>query len=617
MKKNNGILFFLCFLIPIFSSSQNTSNLLVDAVEKLPDEGVVIEQSIKVNNLEELNSAQLDYSPVLYNEGILFTSNRKSQKKSFWRNIFNRKSTNIFFAEKIKEGTYRTAVPLQGKIKGKMNGGAIAVNEEGNLLIYSINDGNDGNDYNSVKLKLYASCFCDGKWSKGAALPINYEGYSTCHPALSSLTKTLYFASNRPGGYGGMDLYKTDFIDGEWGTPINLGPKINTEKNDFFPFVNHDGTLYYASNGKGGNSDLDLYFSRMDKDGEWKEALSLGKPFNSSADDFGFYIEKDGLSGLFSSNREGGIGKDDIYSWRLDQNLEQALDPMPVRFTIFDEITGDILTNAEVSLIEFNDIKFNLSYPESPTAFVGLVNHTIAELLGKHYIYQTDEKGNFFHDLKHDRNYMLVVEKEDYKTFQKMTTYNLLSGIKDIDIALAHPNTMEPEPEYKTIIDLAATEEMDENVLENETNPNAVAVNNELPTEVFERGQKIILNNIYYEFGKSELKGGSSSVLDQTLQMLKNFPEMEINLVSHTDSRGNAAYNKFLSDQRAKAARNYLISKGVEAERVTAIGLGETELLNGCIDGMDCTEDLHSQNRRTEIVITKINPANEIFVKKE
>ncbi len=616
MKKNYYVFLFL-LLIPIILSSQNTSSLLVKAVEALPDEGTVIAQSVKIKNLELVNSDQLDYSPVSYKNGVLFTSNRTPKKTTIWNKIFRKKSPNLFFAEKVKDGIFKAPVAIESKMNGKMNEGAITVDRSGNLMIYAVNDKKSKNDYELVDLKLYSTIFENGKWSKGAVLPINCENCTSCHPSLSPDAKTLYFSSNRPGGYGGMDIYSSKFIDGQWSTPVNLGPKINTVENDVFPFINHDGTLYFSSNGKVGSDNLDIYFSQLDGNGEWNEATNIGQPFNSTADDFGFFIEKDGLSGLFSSNREGGKGKDDIYFWRMDQSLEQALDPTPVKFTIIDEETGDQLSNAKVSLIEFKNIQFKIEDHDSPMAFVGHINQTLEKLFGNPYSYQTDFKGNFYHDLKHDRNYLIIVEKEDYKTFRKITTYNLLSGIKDIDIAMVQPDIIKPEPQIKNIFDLAATEEIEEYPAENEINPLAVKAKNDNPEAAPKVAKKITLDHIYFEYNNAELKTESAYILDETAEILKDHPEMEINLVSHTDSRGNADYNKALSQQRADAARKYLILRGIEAHRVQAIGLGEEELLNNCADGKDCSEELHSQNRRTEIVITKYNSVNEIFVKKE
>ena len=613
MKKINYTL-ILFFLLPFFLVSQNTSDLLVSVVEKLPDENMVIAQSTKIKNLELINSEQLDYSPVLYKNGVIFTSNRQANNKNLWNKLFNTKKTNLFYAEKVKDGTYKAPVPLKGKFDKNINEGAIATNDAGNVVIYAINV-NKSKKPQTTELALYISELHGEQWSNGKELPINFKGSTTCHPSLSVDSKTLYFSSNRPGGFGGLDIYKSEFKNGTWGEPINLGSKINTPENELFPFINFDGTLFFSSNGKSGSENLDIYFSRVDYKGDWKEAINIGKPFNSSSDDFGFYIEKDGLSGLFSSNREGGIGMDDIYFWRIDQSLERALDPSPVRFTIVDDETGEILSNAEVTLIEFDDVKIESLETDGPIAFVSKINQSMAELAGKPYVYQTDSYGNIYHDLKHGKNYMLIVEKDDYSTFRKMTTYNLLSGIKDIDIALAHPEDYEPQ--YKTLIDVAATEEIDENGVSIGANPIAVMAKNEGNSNIIKEGQKITLDNIFYEFGKTELKTESTVVLDETVDMLNKFPEMEIDLIAHTDARGNANYNKSLSQQRADAARRYLIAKGIEKRRVRAIGLGEEMPLNDCFDGKDCSEDLHSINRRTEIVITKLHPSTEIFVKKE
>ncbi len=612
MKKITPCLIAILFA-PLFSFAQNTSDLLVKAIEELPDERSVVSQCVKIKNLNQINSGQLDYRPVPHKDGIVFTSNRKAEDMNLQGKRLKRNKSKLFFTQKIKEGVYETPVPFGAKLPGKPNQGAVTFDDSGDLMVYTVLQKKKDKRTQAPPLRLYSSKFENGKWSKGKALPLNVEGYTSCHPSLTPDGNTLYFASNRPGGYGGMDIYKSELVDGKWQDPVNLGMQINTAKDEVFPFINHDGTLYFSSNGKADAENLDIFFSRQDNNCNWTQAINLGSPFNSSNDDFGFFIEKHGLSGLFSSNREGGKGQDDLYFWRVDQGLQNALDQSPVRFTIMDETNGELMAGAEVSLIEFDNIRFDLPGSEDATAFVTRINQAFAELLGKLFVYYTDEQGNFYHKLKHDRNYLLFVEKENYKRFRKMTTYNRLSGVKDISIVLQNPGEIKPEPPLpKENIELAVAEE-DESE-EYETNPLAVQASEEVhePKEL-----QIVLNHIYYEYGKTELIPESASVLDETIQMLIDFPEMEITLAAHTDARGNAEFNKSLSQQRADAAKDYLIANGIEASRIHAIGLGEEELLNGCIDGIDCNEDLHSQNRRTEIVITKISPANEIFVKKE
>ena len=610
MKKIFYLIVF-SFLNPFFLISQNYSGLLVNAIENLPGEEMVIAQSTMVKNLEIINSEQLDYSPVILNEGILFTSNRELEQKSLWKKMFNKKSSNLFFAEKIKEGHYKNPVPFKGNFTGKLNDGAISMDGEEKIMVYTVNENYKSKGVKSVALKLYYSEFKNGKWTKGQALTVNADNFSTCHPSLSKDGKTLFFVSDRPGGYGGMDIYMTELVDGKLTEPVNLGPAVNTSENEVFPFINNN-ILYFSSNGRSESSDLDIYFSKMDADGEWTNAMNMGKPFNSNADDFGFALEKNGLNGMFSSNRDGGKGADDLYFWRIDQSLERALDPTPVKFTVTDDATGDILPNADVTLIEFEN-KDADQFDQVPMVAINKINQSMAELLGKPFVYQTDENGNFYHDLKHDRNYMLIVEQEDYTTFRKMTAYNLLSGVKDIGIAMVQPEMVEPG--YASKIDLAATEEIDENGLVVNSQPMAKQVKSD--SNILKEGQRITLNNIYYEFNKAVLKEESTSVLDETVEMMKNFPEMEIDLVAHTDSRGKADYNKMLSQQRANSARDYLISKGIDADRIVAKGIGEEELLNDCMDGIDCSEEMHSINRRTDIVITKLNQGKEIFVKKE
>jgi hypothetical protein len=289
----------------MFLYSQNTPTLLVKAIEELPDERTAVSQCVKIKNLDQINSERLDYRPVLYQNGIVFTSNRKSEGRNFLNRIFSRKPSNLYFAEKIKEGTYQAPVALPLQFRGKINEGAVAFDDSGSFMVYAVEDPKNSGYRSFTPMKLYASTFENGKWSKGKEIPVNFNNYSTCHPNLSADGKTLYFASNRPGGFGGMDIYFSELVNGEWQKPINLGSQINTSKNEVFPFFGQDRTLYFSSNGKAEAENLDIYFSRKSSSGEWKEAENMGKPFNSAADDFGFMVERDGLSGLFTSDREG------------------------------------------------------------------------------------------------------------------------------------------------------------------------------------------------------------------------------------------------------------------------------------------------------------------------
>ena len=228
--------FVLFFVLPLFLIGQDHSALLVNAIDKLPGEEKVIEQSTMVKNLEIVNSEQLDYSPVMLNMGILFTSNRQASKQNIWSKIFKKKSNNLFFAEKVKDGTYSDPIPFNGKFDGKLNDGAISMNGAENLMVYTVNENQKSKGIKSVALKLYYSELKDGKWTKGQGLTINADGFSTCHPSLSADGKKLFFVSDRPGGYGGMDIYMTELVDDKLIDPVNLGPAVNTSANEVFPF---------------------------------------------------------------------------------------------------------------------------------------------------------------------------------------------------------------------------------------------------------------------------------------------------------------------------------------------------------------------------------------------
>jgi Tol biopolymer transport system component len=165
-------------------------------------------------------------------------------------------------------------------------------------------------------VKIYVKQKQGDDWMGETLLPFEDDEYTFCHPTLSADGQRLYFTSNMPGGFGGMDLYVSRRLpNGDWSAPSNLGAKVNTAKNELFPFMSQEGTLFFASDGREGGQKLDLF--RIDLENKTANAISLGAPFNTEADDFGFMLLPNGKKGYFSSNRKGGFGGDDIYEFDI------------------------------------------------------------------------------------------------------------------------------------------------------------------------------------------------------------------------------------------------------------------------------------------------------------
>jgi outer membrane protein OmpA-like peptidoglycan-associated protein len=379
----------------------------------------------------------------------------------------------------------------------------------------------------------------DDKWTNVKELPFNSEQYSVAHPALSPDEKTLYFASNMPGTKGQSDLFKVAILDNDtYGTPQNLTGGINTEARETFPFITSDNELYFSSDGHQGLGGLDVFMTKLDQNGMPQQILNVGAPLNGTMDDFALIIENTTKKGYFSSNREGGKGLDDIYSFTESKPLEFEI-KQELEGSITNSETKEILINAAVTLFDanFNEI-------EKTTA---------------------DATGRYHFDVIGGKKYYVRAEKEEYNTREASIEIPNVSGKSELPIAL--------EKKIKEVTvgsDLAKTFDI-----------------------------KII----YFDLNKSLIRTDAAIDLAKIVEVLNQNPGMKIDVRSHTDSRQTNDYNQKLSDRRAKATIDWMVKNGISAERITGKGYGESQLLNQCADGVNCSEEEHQLNRRSEFII--------------
>jgi WD40-like Beta Propeller Repeat len=309
----------------LFSTVLNAQQLVNVSVKYEQAEEVICEDnksfgSVSVKNLASLNSDDMDYSPLLYRDGLVFTSTRhfvgenRKQLKSY-----KRKFSYLFFAKRDERGRFLEPTPLEGTINGRYHEGAASFNKQGDVMFFTRNNDKGKNEFGKVDLKIYQAKSINGTWGQTEEIKaINGNGFSTCHPAISHDGTRLFFASNRNGGFGGMDIYVSYLVDGEWQYPLNLGSEINTDGNESFPFIDQNNKLYFSSDGHDGKGGLDIFFSIwLDSEDEeaWTKVQNLGFPFNSEKDDFAFSIYNNNQDGFFTSTRDGGKGFDDIYIW--------------------------------------------------------------------------------------------------------------------------------------------------------------------------------------------------------------------------------------------------------------------------------------------------------------
>jgi hypothetical protein len=290
---------------------------------------LMAQSNINVKNEGEINTAFQEYSPAFYRNGLVFIgSNPAVDKDKKTDDETGKKATSFFLAMREENGSLKKVVPFAEDLTTKFYDGPLSFNADGTTVYFTRSNLKRGKPVKSkdgsVKLKIYSAEKKEETWTNIQELPLNTPEYDCAHPSISPDGKRLYFSSNRPDGFGGMDLYVCTFLNGKWSIPVNCGPKINTAKNEIFPFFHADGTLYFTSNGHAGLGNLDIFFT-MKTDTGWLSPRALPEPINSPSDDFGLIVSPDKMSGYYSSNRASGKGDDDIYSFAAPLSITENL----------------------------------------------------------------------------------------------------------------------------------------------------------------------------------------------------------------------------------------------------------------------------------------------------
>ncbi|HMR44449.1 MAG TPA: hypothetical protein PKC40_11480, partial [Saprospiraceae bacterium] len=332
----------------------------------------------KVELARGLNTVQHDFSPVVVDGGIIFTSSRNAFNPVSHSDLWTKKEfTNLYFAPKNEDGGFGEPRPLFGNINKKYHDGAASVAAGGEAMFFTRNNLEGKNSKNVIDLKIYYSEKKSGFWSAGVELPFNSDEFGVCHPALSKNGRVMVFASDQSGGLGGMDLYVVKWENNNWSAPQNLGAEINTAGNEIFPFLANDDRLYFSSDSRAGLGGLDIFTAeKIAENYTWRNASNLGAPVNSEKDDFGIFVNEDGRSGYLSSSRNGGLGSDDIYTWSWAEAPKNT-GLLEQNVAVIDALTGLPIAQAEVKLVEIsgqNDEILNEN--KLPTDAAGKINFT-------------------------------------------------------------------------------------------------------------------------------------------------------------------------------------------------------------------------------------------------
>ncbi|MEX0274056.1 MAG: OmpA family protein [Flavobacteriaceae bacterium] len=546
-------------LIKLYNKNLNKEGVAISTVssdmkpaEVVLDEILNSEKKFDIKNLD-INTEYSDFGVTYIDTSqVVFASARDSAYLNTRRYKWNNQPYLDLYAAKLNEESdqLKEASKFSKNVNTKYHEATVTFSPDNKTMYFTRN--NYGrklrrDDKGINHLKIYVSSKEGDEWGEAVELPFNSDNYSTGHPALSPDGKKLYFVSDMPGSIGDTDIFVVDVLgNNSFSEPKNLGPAINTEKKEMFPFITED-KLYFSSNGHVGLGGQDIFKASYSEEEGFDEPVNIGVPINSNKDDFAYVIDEDKEIGFFSSNREGGKGDDDIYSFK--KLLVEEVVPGAIAGVVTDKITGEPMPQALVQLLDENGIK-------------------LKEVVA-------NEDGSFiFEDLEGDKKYTVQVSKDGYHD-------------EFVDVTTVANDTVNITVPMRTL---------DENL------------NNLKDKILVEEGiKKLKTDMIHFDFDKSYIRPDAAEELDKLVATMLEFPSLVIKIESHTDSRGTREYNRGLSNRRAQATRDYIISKGIAPSRIeSATGYGEERLLNGCDGSVRCTEEEHYFNRRSEFIIVNM-----------
>jgi hypothetical protein len=495
-------------------------------------------------NNASINTKNSEYGTAFYGDKIVFAGATDARKAKHGVSQWTGESFYDLYEAEHFDQKLGNRKPFSSSVNTQFNESTPVFTKDGNTMYFTRNNYVNkklGSDIeNTILLKiLRANKDKNGNWGDIVEVPFDSDQYNVAHPTLSPDEKYLYFASDMPGSFGNSDIFRVEILgDNQYGTPENLGNIINTAGRESFPYISKDNVLYYSSDGIPGLGGLDIFAVKFNADGSTSKPVNIGMPGNSANDDFCFVFNSDSKIGFLTSNRPGGKGKDDIYSFHEDKPLLFSCQKN-IKGIVKDAKTKAIIANAKVILSD--KVMKEVSTDQSKT------DGTF-----------TFEKVNC-----NDSHYYLRGEKEKYETAEVNVTVG-----------------------------------KDEVVYEILLNPREVAIKKGMDlAKVFE------IKEIKFDYNKANIRPDAAVELTKIVELMREYPKMKIDIRSHTDSRGTDSYNLKLSDRRAKATLEWIVKQGIDRNRLKAKAYGETRLVNGCSNGVPCTEEEHQENRRSEFIV--------------
>ena len=597
----------------------------------VPVSGSDAELKVEMKNLALVNSTASDFSAWLHGEKLMFTTDRNFTRPGRLRDPWTMRGfTSVFTAERDKSGEW-AIVRWPRDLDTRYHDGTPATDPAGSTLFLTRNhtQPSSGEMFRSLDIRVFAKELTG--WKELGSVEFPGKTGNICHPAVSPDGKTLVFASDMPGGSGGMDLYRCERNGQSWGAPKNLGPAVNTAGNEIFPTVSPDGFLFYASDGATGYGGLDLFAAAPADDDGWETGLNLGPQVNSSHDEFSLVALAGRMSGFVSSNRPGGMGSDDIYSWTSNKPLGDR------PFVSGDVLVLDAQTGAPIPQANIRFLKNLLSTNEAGRqklkAYTPGTHSYVVEAEG----YVT-EKGTveiparemtvirmspavyqpvvlMARDAKTGlavKDPVIEVFEVDHAGQLSPVSRQSVRGKAGVEVSGEDPWLLDARKKYQVraraegyqtgTVEMSAPEIVAMGPLLRKVIPLDSLILG-IKEEDLKKDAHFRLEGIYYDYNAATIRPDAFQNLDDLARLMEKYPQMVIELSSHTDSRGKNIYNLDLSQRRADAAIAYLVSKGVQSSRLVAKGYGEQIPVNNCRDGIPCSEEEHQMNRRTEFRI--------------
>lgn len=492
----------------------------------------------------DINTDGADFGPAYYHNQLVYVSSRAKPGFIMHKDNWHRKPYLDMYVGEIDGNQLKKVEQLSSVLNGRMHDGPASFSNNDSFIAYTHNTYKDKSDDRVVELQIAFSSLQNGDWQEPQAFAYNGVDYSTGHPSLTADGNTLYFSSNMPGGFGGVDIYKsTKGANGTWSKPENMGNRVNTEGDELFPFIQEKKQiLLFSSNGRFGLGGFDIFVCEL-KGASFGRIFNAGFPLNSQYDDFGAVIDSTMTKGYFSSNRVGGTGDDDLYAFDILKRFD-----LPKKIEGFaKEVNGKVIPSTKVVL--YNDL------------------HNVLDSM------TTPATGAFTFYVENDKNVKLTGSKTNFNDGEVAASTFGNEEIVKVDIIL----TKQPIAErIKEKANLA---------------------------EVLE------LNNIYFDFDKSDIREDARIELDKIVGIMNEYPKMVVSLKSYTDCRSTVEYNQKLSERRALSTTNYIKGKITQPSRITGEGLGETKISSTCACKdmviTDCSETEYQLQRNTEFVIVK------------